>query len=373
MPDVVTDYCNIEGGTSDNDIEVLNVISTSATVFVDAANDNYRLDDDSVHINAGHPTAFASGLIAADDFDIDGDSTTNEPTPELDLNHRIMVKIDMGAYEFRCPEDIDPSSTGNVGDGIVGVGDLLALLAAWGSCEGCIEDINGDDEVNVTDLLLLLAAWSAECPSDPHTVQGPDLSQHGGEYGPVSDKWDNVGGVRYRLAAEDFKTTDAVSVSSVQWFGFYEDQGSDCEDGYTDGFTITYYESQIHGTTEERIPGSVIASHNVTPTRADSNLTVNGMTLYIYAATHTAVSFESGGCYFIEIKNSGGDTDGSSGCHWRWAWSGDGDIDYSVVKPESASSYAAASSNKKVKNLTLSLGIEFTWEQIDVLCPTAFQ
>ncbi|MDY7110415.1 MAG: M28 family peptidase [Planctomycetota bacterium] len=49
------------------------------------------------------------------------------------------------------------------GDGVVNTEDLLALLAAWGSCpdppEDCPADFNGDDVVNTEDLLTLLANW----------------------------------------------------------------------------------------------------------------------------------------------------------------------------------------------------------------------
>ena len=51
-----------------------------------------------------------------------------------------------------CPADLD-------GDGSVGAGDLLALLASWGPCEGCAADFNADGEVGAADLLILLASW----------------------------------------------------------------------------------------------------------------------------------------------------------------------------------------------------------------------
>ncbi len=51
-----------------------------------------------------------------------------------------------------CPADLN-------GDGFVGVGDLLALLAAWGTDPGGPPDLNGDGTVGVADMLLLLAAW----------------------------------------------------------------------------------------------------------------------------------------------------------------------------------------------------------------------
>ncbi len=48
------------------------------------------------------------------------------------------------------------------GDGLVGVADLLILLAGWGSCGDCKDcptDVNGDCAVGVADLLSLLANW----------------------------------------------------------------------------------------------------------------------------------------------------------------------------------------------------------------------
>jgi len=54
--------------------------------------------------------------------------------------------------ESPCPADID-------GDGSVGFGDTIALLAAWGPCPGCPEDLDGDDAVGLTDLLAILSGW----------------------------------------------------------------------------------------------------------------------------------------------------------------------------------------------------------------------
>ncbi len=65
--------------------------------------------------------------------------------------------VDMGSYEFptTCPWDLDC-------DG-VGITDLLALLAAWGTDPGGPPDFNGDGDVGITDLLILLAKWGP-CP-----------------------------------------------------------------------------------------------------------------------------------------------------------------------------------------------------------------
>jgi hypothetical protein len=51
------------------------------------------------------------------------------------------------------------------GDGLVGVPDLLIMLADWGACPApcpptCPGDINGDCAVDVQDLLFILAHWS---------------------------------------------------------------------------------------------------------------------------------------------------------------------------------------------------------------------
>ena len=54
-----------------------------------------------------------------------------------------------------CP-DLD-------GDGMVGVPDLLLLLAAWGTNPAGPPDFDGDGLVAVPDLLLLLVNWGA-CP-----------------------------------------------------------------------------------------------------------------------------------------------------------------------------------------------------------------
>ncbi|MCH8165428.1 MAG: FG-GAP repeat protein, partial [Planctomycetes bacterium] len=52
----------------------------------------------------------------------------------------------------KCPWDLDAS-------GSVGILDLLALLAAWGSDPGGPPDFDGDGTVGILDLLALLANW----------------------------------------------------------------------------------------------------------------------------------------------------------------------------------------------------------------------
>jgi cytochrome c peroxidase len=51
-----------------------------------------------------------------------------------------------------CPADVNAS-------GDVDVGDVLAVLAAWGPCAACPEDVNGDGEVGIDELLMILSQW----------------------------------------------------------------------------------------------------------------------------------------------------------------------------------------------------------------------
>ncbi len=67
-------------------------------------------------------------------------------------NGRINSDATIAAVNRRCPADLD-------GDGSVGILDLLALLAAWGTDTGGPPDFDGDGNVGILDLLTLLANW----------------------------------------------------------------------------------------------------------------------------------------------------------------------------------------------------------------------
>ncbi len=65
--------------------------------------------------------------------------------------------IDVSSCE-PCPADLDDS-------GAVDIGDLLAILTAWGN-KGGPEDLDGNGVVDFGDLLAVLEAWGA-CPDVP--------------------------------------------------------------------------------------------------------------------------------------------------------------------------------------------------------------
>ncbi len=99
---------------------------------------------------------------------------TSLPVP---INELIAVDLDQdGAIDLAgiseaggvvalLTNEFTPDASPDInGDGVVGVTDLLILLAAWGPCGdlgGCTADLDGDGAVGVADLLELLANWSA--------------------------------------------------------------------------------------------------------------------------------------------------------------------------------------------------------------------
>ncbi len=123
---------------------------------------DYRLCVFSPGVETGDPNP----SLEADEFDVNGDGNTSEPTPDLDLNMRVLDSpggvgaiVDMGAFEFVplfCPYDC---GGGHVNE--VEVIDLLALLGQWGlECTSCDFQSPG---VGVDDVLGLLGAWGP-CP-----------------------------------------------------------------------------------------------------------------------------------------------------------------------------------------------------------------
>lgn len=57
-----------------------------------------------------------------------------------------------------CPGDISD-------DGMIGVSDVLLLLANFGCLVDCVEDVDGDGAVTVSDVLALLGNFGAICDS----------------------------------------------------------------------------------------------------------------------------------------------------------------------------------------------------------------
>ncbi len=122
-------------------------------LFVDPDNGDYRLGPGSPCIDAASNPAVPVGITT----DLDGNPRfTDDPCTVVDTGLGDPPVVDMGAYEFQN------TSCDLNGDGVVGINDFLALLAAWGpcaDCENCPADFNGACSVGITDFLLLLAWW----------------------------------------------------------------------------------------------------------------------------------------------------------------------------------------------------------------------
>ncbi len=116
---------------------------------------------DGFHLSVGSPCVDAADNNAVPkgiETDLDGNPRFIEDPNTPDTGSGVCPIVDMGAYEFQegtpgcCPWDLDGNSS-------VGILDLLALLAAWGTNPGGPPDFDGDGTVGILDLLTLLANW----------------------------------------------------------------------------------------------------------------------------------------------------------------------------------------------------------------------
>ena len=64
--------------------------------------------------------------------------------------------------DCECLADIAGDGPPGLGDGVVDVNDVLAIIGFWGSV-GPIGDIDFDGIVGVNDLLIVLEKWG-NCP-----------------------------------------------------------------------------------------------------------------------------------------------------------------------------------------------------------------
>lgn len=178
-------YSDIEGGwggTGSNNIN-------SDPLFADAdgADDIFGTLDDNPRLRCGSPPLEVanSGYLPPDEFDLDLNTGTTTLPFDRDDASRVVGDLDMGAYEL----GIGPCQADVNGDGVVGSADLLAVIAAWGSCPSCPEDIapgscgSGDGTVGVADLLAVIANYGLECDDGESEFGGGSAPGGGGAGG----------------------------------------------------------------------------------------------------------------------------------------------------------------------------------------------
>ena len=281
-----------------------------------------------------------------------------------------------GDGTFRPAGDVAPLP---YGDCCVDVGDLLAVIAAWGNdcllrgacCSEtgvCVDNLTldeclatagyylGDDSqcadgdcdpgaccMDSSSCLDGTSSWYCEsvggmfrgsgticsevsCDTDCNATgcQAPDLGGHGagGIIGATSDTNASAG---YRVA-DNFRPTANGSITQVCWWGLYIDFSSstDCGvdgPGTGDSFTITYYlddaDSTVPGT-EFAGPFEVASSVNATGDVIPSG--IGDIVQYEYTANHPPVKVQSGECYWISIVNQT-----TESCFWLWETAPPGD------------------------------------------------
>ncbi len=120
-------------------------------------NDGYVLINFSHAVNVGDTFTVKAGI-----YSLGANLGFNPALADFSFNGQAFLADSNGnrlsnVVPAPVPGDVD-------GDGIVGVTDLLMLLAAWGPCPdpcppSCAADVDDDCSVGVTDLLVLLANW----------------------------------------------------------------------------------------------------------------------------------------------------------------------------------------------------------------------
>ena len=99
-------------------------------------------------------------FVIAEASSVTGDFDSIAGTPGAGMAWDVLVDDSLVVLRVVESTGIDEDLDG---DGIVGFGDLIALLSAFGPCPGpgspCDADFNGDGSVDFNDLLAILAAW----------------------------------------------------------------------------------------------------------------------------------------------------------------------------------------------------------------------
>ena len=150
------------------------VAVSGATAIIGA-----RFDDDH-GIDSGSAYLFDAAAPGICPWDLDGNGTVG-------VGDLLILVANFGPCDDQCPADFDE-------DGFVGVLDLLVLIANFGACPGtgCPWDVNGDGVVNHLDVIAVNDNMGPckdpdNCPWDVNgdgVVNGADVSEVASHFGP---------------------------------------------------------------------------------------------------------------------------------------------------------------------------------------------
>ncbi len=123
----------------------------------------FNSEQDVYFLRIGEYDCNDNGIADSDDIldQTSGDCNDNGIPDECEIAAGTLADKDRNGIPDKC-EPVKCSADLDA-DGIVGILDLLALLAAWGPNPDHPADFNGDGAVGILDLLELLANWGP-CP-----------------------------------------------------------------------------------------------------------------------------------------------------------------------------------------------------------------
>ena len=157
-------YSDVQGGWTDDacpqhDLDC-NIDADPLFVDADGPDNTYGTEDDDLHLQAGSPCIDVDNneAVPSDEFDVDGDGDTTEPTPDLDGYPRTMDGnldgvdlVDMGAYEYfgdDCNSNDIPDSMelDTDEDRLIDECDNCLDVPNYGSLGTCVEGLTGTCE-----------------------------------------------------------------------------------------------------------------------------------------------------------------------------------------------------------------------------------
>ncbi|MEE2819087.1 MAG: di-heme oxidoredictase family protein, partial [Planctomycetota bacterium] len=145
-------------GDSDGDVELDDFHGYSDTIGFRSCFEVETTPDDPCAIHDINQ----DGIVNLDDFDLFVVAFDDELADCNENGTTDMLDILLGADDNNNNGILDYCETclGDVnGDNALNVGDILAIIDAWGLCDGCAADVNSDGTVNVTDLLFIVGNW----------------------------------------------------------------------------------------------------------------------------------------------------------------------------------------------------------------------